>query len=96
MEEQMALEGLNGHGAFTEALLQALVNADGDSGDGDGFTSFLEIAHYVGKRVPQTTMKEFGYEQIPQIFLVGSDFPLGKVGVPVECASPLAVTSGQR
>jgi WD40 repeat protein len=81
-EEQMALEGVKGHGAFTYVLLQALQRADRN---GDGVTSFFEIAQYVDEQVPRITREEFGYEQIPQVNLVGNDFPISVPNVSVRC-----------
>jgi WD40 repeat protein len=87
-DEQVALEGIGGHGAFTYVLMQALGQADTHSGNRDGVTSFFEVAQYVGDQVPKMTMREFGYEQIPQVSMVGSDFPIGVVGANARCEQP--------
>lgn len=80
--EQVALEGIYGHGAFTYVLLQALNHADRAYGNSDGIISSFELAHYVDGEVPTITQKSFGYAQLPQVSIVGSDFPIGMVGMP--------------
>ena len=56
---EYSLEGpdyLNGHGAFTAALLEGLNGqADKKVGDGDGYVSVLELETYVARRVPEIT-----------------------------------------
>jgi WD40 repeat protein len=78
-DSQPALEGYKGHGVFTYVLLQALSHADTRFGNRDGYTGLFELASFVQDRVPEITQKAFGFEQIPQIHIYGSDFPIGMV-----------------
>ena len=77
--EQQAVEGYQGHGVFTYVLLQALQRADTSHGNRDGMTSIFELASYVDDQVPIITRQTFNLEQLPQVHMVGSDFPLGIV-----------------
>jgi hypothetical protein len=56
---EFSLEGpnyLNGHGAFTAALLEGLGGlADKKVGDSDGYVSVLELETFVARRVPELT-----------------------------------------
>ena len=74
--DQPAAEGYKGHGVFTYVLLQALRHADSLSGNRDGYTGLFELASYVNEQVPDVTMQAFGFEQIPQVYLLGTDFPI--------------------
>src|SRR5262249_25647709 len=78
-DTQPAIEGYEGHGVFTYAVLEALRYADRDFGNRDGITGLFELAAYVNARVPEITMRTFAYEQIPQVHMQGSDFPMGVV-----------------
>jgi WD40 repeat protein len=78
-DTQPAIEGYEGHGVFTYAVMQALRHADSVSGNRDGITGLFELASYVHARVPEITMRTFAYEQIPQVHMQGSDFPVGVV-----------------
>ncbi len=78
-DEQPAAEGYQGHGVFTYVLLQALRHADGEFGNRDGYTGLFELAAYVNDQVPSITMDAFNFEQIPQVHMVGTDFPIGVV-----------------
>jgi len=78
-DTQLAIEGYEGHGVFTYAVMQALRYADTVSGNRDGMTGLFELAAYVHARVPEITMQAFAYEQIPQVHMQGSDFPIGVV-----------------
>jgi hypothetical protein len=78
-DEQPAAEGYRGHGVFTYVLLQALRHADGEFGNRDGLTGLFELAAYVNDQVPTITMDAFKFEQIPQVHMVGTDFPIGVV-----------------
>jgi WD40 repeat protein len=78
-DEQPAAEGYRGHGVFTYVLLQALRHADGEFGNRDGYTGLFELAAYVNDQVPTITMDAFKFEQIPQVHMVGTDFPIGVV-----------------
>lgn len=73
-EQQMALEGYEGHGVFTYALLAALGGkADYDS---DGQVSTTELSSYLNQAVPALTKRLWGYEQIPMHSQQGQPFPL--------------------
>jgi uncharacterized caspase-like protein len=79
MDDQPAMEGYEGHGIFTYAVIQALWHADAVSGNHDGITGLFELSAYVQARVPEITMQAFAYEQIPQVHMQGTDFPMGVV-----------------
>jgi WD40 repeat protein len=78
-DEQPAAEGYRGHGVFTYVLLQALQYADAEFGNRDGYTGLFELAAYINDQVPVITMDAFNFEQIPQVHMVGTDFPIGVV-----------------
>ena len=78
-DEQPAAEGYRGHGVFTYVLLQALRHADRKFGNRDGYTGLFELAAYVNDQVPTITMDAFKFEQIPQVHMIGTDFPIGVV-----------------
>jgi hypothetical protein len=59
--------------------LQALRHADSISGNRDGYTGLFELASYVNEQVPAITMQAFGFEQVPQVYLLGTDFPISLV-----------------
>ncbi|MEZ5840970.1 MAG: caspase family protein, partial [Hyphomicrobiales bacterium] len=73
-DDQPALEGYRGHGVFTWTLLDALANADTDA---DNEIAVTELAGYVDRKVPEISEAAFGLRQIPQMRIVGSNFPLG-------------------
>ncbi len=75
-DNQPALEGFKGHGIFTYVLLSGLKEADTQNGNRDRLTSIHEIAAYIDEHVPDITFKAFGYEQIPQMNMMGRDFPI--------------------
>jgi uncharacterized caspase-like protein len=76
-DDQPAIEGYRGHGVFTYVLLQALAQADARFGNRDGFTGLFELAAYVNDQVPTITMQAFNFEQVPQVYVLGTDFPIG-------------------
>jgi WD40 repeat protein len=78
-DKQPAAEGYQGHGVFTYVLLQGLRYADDLYGNRDGYTGLFELASYVNDQVPSITMKAFNFEQIPQVHMVGTDFPIGMI-----------------
>ncbi len=80
-DAQPAAEGYQGHGVFTYVLLQGLRHADAEFGNRDGYTGLFELAAYVNDQVPTITMDAFNFEQIPQVHMVGTDFPLGVVRI---------------
>jgi WD40 repeat protein len=78
-DEQPAAEGYQGHGVFTYVLLQGLRHADAQFGNRDGYIDLFELAAYVNDQVPAITMNAFNFEQVPQVSLIGTDFPIGLV-----------------
>ena len=80
-DEQPAFEGYQGHGVFTYVLLEGLRHADARFGNRDGYTGLFELAAFVNDQVPSITMNAFNFEQIPQVHMVGSDFPIGVVTI---------------
>lgn len=76
---EQALEGYNGHGVFTWSLLEAAANADGNS---DNLVDLAEIIQFVDRRVPDIAKQAFGYTQVPQVRMQGSNFPLIRTGTP--------------
>jgi WD40 repeat protein len=72
-EDKPALEGYHGHGVFTYALLAGLDEADSDS---NGVIDVTELAQYVDRRLPDLTYDVFKLRQVPQMSIVGSNFPL--------------------
>jgi Caspase domain/Bacterial Ig domain/Bacterial SH3 domain len=72
-DDKPAAEGYRGHGVFTYTLLSALGEADKD---GDGVVDVLELADYVDKQVPALTYDTWKMRQVPQMKIVGSNFPL--------------------
>ena len=72
-DDTPALEGYKGHGVFTYALLDAMGRADTDS---DGLIEVTQLASFVDAEVPEISQKAFNFRQIPQMKLVGSNFPL--------------------
>ncbi|WP_157955827.1 MULTISPECIES: caspase family protein [Devosia] len=82
-----AIEGYNGHGVFTYALLKSL--EEGDS-NGDGSIEVTELAGSIDLLVPQISFDAFRLRQVPQMSIVGSSFPvvqtmavLGEISPPV-------------
>ncbi|WP_413282720.1 OmpA family protein [Vibrio sp. MA40-2] len=66
-----------GHGAFTYSLLQALQKGDEEMGDGDGYTSLMEMIFYTIREVPRLTDRA----QTPSIpvLINNDDYPLAEV-----------------
>lgn len=89
-DKEPAAEGYRGHGVFTYTLLSALGEADNN---GDGVIDVLEIADYVDKRVPVLTYDTWKVRQVPQMKIVGSNFPLvSKTALlPAVSDGPIAV-----
>jgi WD40 repeat protein/uncharacterized caspase-like protein len=69
--EQLALEGVGGHGLFTYQLLDALGRADSD---GNGMLELTELAAFVYSQVSLATNNE----QVPQVRIGGADYSLVK------------------
>jgi WD40 repeat protein len=72
-DDQVALEGYEGHGVFTYTVL------DGFSGKAfrNGKLTVVDLAQYVEEVLPEISYKKWGYEQVPQKNLTGNDFPIG-------------------
>lgn len=70
-----ALEGYQGHGIFTYALLEGLAHADLNQ---NGLIELTELAGYVDHRVPEISYERFGERQIPRKRDIGSDYALGR------------------
>ena len=71
---QVALEGYQGHGVFTWALIEGL---KGKAASRDNQITVGSLADYVGDTLPELTYKQFGYEQVPQRELQGMNFAIG-------------------
>ena len=72
--DQVALEGVEGHGVFTYAVLDSLTNAF----DSDGLIQVGLLADRVEKMVPEITLKRFQYEQFPMRLIEGQTFPIAR------------------
>ncbi|MBF0541378.1 MAG: caspase family protein [Nitrospirae bacterium] len=72
-KDQVALEGIEGHGVFTFSVLKALNGLDKYS---NNQLTINALATIVEETLPEITMKKWGYEQIPQKNLQGMDFPI--------------------
>lgn len=78
-DDAPALEGYRGHGVFTYAVLQALGEGDSNS---DGTIEVTELAGAIDRAVPAISHAAFNLRQVPQMSIVGSDFPVAtKVAV---------------
>lgn len=74
---QEALEGYQGHGLFTWALVQGL-QGKADKGK-TGYIRTTDLAAYVEHEVPDLAEKIFKRAQFPTVSISGQGFPLGKV-----------------
>jgi WD40 repeat protein len=72
-DSKPAIEGYRGHGVFTYTLLAGLDAADANN---DGVIDVTELAQYVDRRLPELTYDAFKLRQVPQMSIVGSNFPL--------------------
>lgn len=70
---QVALEGYQGHGAFSWVLLDGL---RGKAANPQGTITVNSLVSYVETTLPELTYKKWGYEQIPQKSLIGEDFTI--------------------
>ena len=73
-DDAPALEGYQGHGVLTYALLSALQAGDAN---GNGAVEVTELAAFIDQKVPEFSAAAFGYRQVPQMSIKGSDFALG-------------------
>ena len=69
--DRIALEGHEGHGVFSWAVLDALSHADYD---GNGRVEQTDIATHVRKYVPVITEEKFKYRQVPMQDTPGEPF----------------------
>lgn len=76
-ETQYALEGHNGHGAFTYTVLQAFEQGDLNS---DDRLDLAELASFVELGLPSLTERVWQYRQEPSIHIFGSVFDIGDIG----------------
>jgi hypothetical protein len=84
-----ALEGYKGHGVFTYALLEGLGAADADS---NGLIEVTELASYIDQRVPDLSFQAFKWRQVPQMKIMGSNFPLAAKTAVLGVEAPPSVT----
>lgn len=79
-----ALDGVNGHGVFTGALIEGLGGlADSEvRGNRDKIVDVFEIGEFARKTVPEIARRiREGHRQSPRWFFTGSDvFPLTRLG----------------
>jgi hypothetical protein len=86
-DDAPAFEGYRGHGVFTYALLDALGAADSN---GNQTIEVTELAGYVDRTVPDISFAAFKVRQIPQMNMVGSDFPIASQLAVLDQAGPAA------
>lgn len=72
-DTEPALEGYRGHGVLTYALLDGFDAADAN---GNGTIEVTELAAFVDVQVPDISTQAFGFRQVPQMSIRGSDFPI--------------------
>ena len=73
-DDQVAMEGYEGHGIFTYILVEGL-RGKADT-DGDGFITLQELSAYTEEEVPRRSYEKWGYEQTPMRNLRRQDFPI--------------------
>lgn len=82
--KEEALDGVNGHGVFTGALIEGLRGlADTEvRGNRDQVVDVFEIGEFARKTVPEIAQRiREGHRQSPRWFFTGSDvFPLTRIG----------------
>lgn len=74
-DTEPALEGYRGHGVLTYALLDGFDAADAN---GNGTIEVTELAAFVDAQVPDISARAFGFRQVPQMSIRGSDFPVAR------------------
>ncbi|MER8823051.1 caspase family protein [Mesorhizobium sp. M0991] len=72
-DDAPALEGYKGHGIFSYVVLDGIGAADANS---DGLVDVTELAGFVDSNVPNVSYDAFKIRQIPQMKIVGSNYPL--------------------
>lgn len=83
-DDAPALEGYQGHGVMTWALLDGIGTGDTN---GNATIEVTELASHLDLKVPEISAAAFGFRQVPQMSIKGSDFALG-AAVPVLGAAP--------
>lgn len=73
-KNQVALEGYEGHGVFSYTVLEGI---RGKAASPEGLITINRLATFVEETLPGITYRKWGYEQIPQKTLTGTDFPIG-------------------
>ena len=73
-DDQVAMEGYEGHGIFTYILVEGL-SGKADT-DADGFITLQELSAYTEEEVPRRSYEKWGYEQTPMRNLRRQDFPI--------------------
>ena len=73
-DDQVAMEGYEGHGIFTYILVEGL-RGKADT-DRDGFITLQELSAYTEEEVPRRSYEKWGYEQTPMRNLRRQDFPI--------------------
>jgi WD40 repeat protein len=73
-KNQVAMEGYEGHGVFSYTMLEGM---KGKAADKNGEITINRLATFIEETLPELTFKKWGYEQIPQKSLIGSDFQIG-------------------
>ena len=68
-----ATEGYRGHSVFTYTILEGFNAADAN---GDELVDVTELATYVDRRLPDLTYDAFGLRVVPQMRMVGQNFPI--------------------
>ena len=71
---QTALEGVENHGVFTYAVLEALSKVS----DAEGLVKVTQLADYVMEVVPKITEERFHQTQVPMWIFQGQTFPIAR------------------
>jgi hypothetical protein len=81
--DQVALEGIEGHGVFTHVLLAGLHGEADAKGNRNQEIEVSELADYLEREVPRVSQERFGYAMFPMRDLQGQSFTIGRAaGVP--------------
>jgi WD40 repeat protein len=77
-EQTLALEGYQGHGLFSYALLEGLKGRADEVVDGNrnGSVTIAELKGFLDIRVPELSLEAFERRQIPMSYLAGHSFDL--------------------
>jgi hypothetical protein len=77
MAVQQALEGYEGHGVFTYALLEGLRGTADERGNRNREIEIDELFDYVRQTVPKLTFQQWQIKQIPMRDAIGDNFTIG-------------------